>query len=337
MERWKLNARQSACRVCLLAGSAVLLVLSGQAAAQSAAGTTYPARPVRFVVPFAAGSSTDITVRRLEPHMTKTLGQPLVVDNRAGAVGVTGADFVKRATPDGYTIMMTAVSSQSIAAALRPKTLPYDVIKDFTPIARAFTTTNFVVVNPNVPVNNLQELFAYSRKVTGGLSYGSGGTGSSNHLAGEALRLNGANIVHVPYNNVAQAITDVLAGHIPMLIYTVALVPHVKAGRLKALAVTSEKRHPQASDIPTVLEQGVPGAVAQGWSGMFGPAGLPAAIRDRLHGALRDAMADPEIIKAYVAGGQEEGLLGPDEFRIFLEKDVKMWRDVVTRANLPTE
>ena len=192
-------------------------------------------------------------------------------------------------------------------------------------------------VNAGLPVNSLQELIAYSKTQPKGVSFGTGGTGSSNHMAGEALRVNGANIVHVPYNNVAQAITDVLAGHIPMLIYTVAVVPHVRSGKLKALAVTSEKRHAQAPDVPTVVEQGVPGGVAQGWSGLFGPAGLPVPMRDKLFVALKEAMADPDIIKAYVAGGQEEGLMGPEEFRAFLEKDVAKWKDVVTRAKLPTE
>jgi tripartite-type tricarboxylate transporter receptor subunit TctC len=245
--------------------------------------------------------------------------------------------MVRRATADGYTVLMTAVSSHSIAAALRPKSLPYDPVRDFTPIARAFTTTNFVVVNPGVPAGNLQELIAHSKRVSAGLSYGTGGTGSSNHLAGEALRLSGANIVHVPFNNVSQAITSVLGGEIPVLIYTVAVVPYIKSGRLKALAVTSEKRHPQAPDVATVVEQGIPAAIAQGWSGLFGPAGLPVPIRDRLHRALRDAVADPEIAKAYTAAGQEEGLMTPDEFRAFLEKDVRRWKDVVARANLATE
>ena len=324
-------------RVVCGAWLALGIALPGMVAAQPTPTGGYPARPIRVVVPFATGSSTDITVRRLEPHMSRTLGQPLVIDNRAGAVGVIGSDLVRRATPDGYTVLMTAVSSHSIAAALRPKSLPYDAIKDFTPIARAFTTTNFVVVNPGIPVASLQELIAHSKRVSAGLSYGTGGTGSSNHLAGEALRLSGANIVHVPFNNVSQAITSVLGGEIPVLIYTVAVVPYVKSGRLKALAVTSEKRHPQAPDVATVIEQGVPGAVAQGWSALFGPASLPGPIRDRLHRALRDAVLDPEIAKAYTAAGQEEGLMGPDEFRAFLEKDVQRWKDVVTRANLRIE
>lgn len=319
----------------------VLALLAAMGSSQTGSAQTAPpgpsARPIRIIVPFAAGSSTDISARRLAPSMARSLGQPLVIENRPGAVGVIGSELVKRAAPDGTTILMTAVSSHSIAAALRPKDLPYDVQKDFTPIARAFTTTNFLVVNPAVPARSLQELMAYAKTVPAGISFGSGGHGSSNHLAGEALRLNGLNIVHIPYNNVAQAINDTVAGTLPMLIYTVAVLPHVRSGRLRALAVTAEKRHRQAPEVPTVLEQGVPGAAANGWSGLFGPAGLPSAVRDRLYAALREAMLDPDIARGYTDAGQEEGLLGPSEFGIFLERDVQMWRDVVRRSGLVAE
>ncbi|GAA4326631.1 tripartite tricarboxylate transporter substrate binding protein [Pigmentiphaga soli] len=316
--------------------AAALLPHAGAGAAQPAAAG-YPERPIRVIVPFAAGSSTDITARRLTARMAATLGQSLVVENRPGAVGQIGAAMTAQAAPDGYTVMLTAVSSQSLAAALKPKSLPYDPIKDFTPIGRIFTTTNFVVVNPKVPANSLRELMAYSKTVPGGLSFGSGGQGSSNHLAGEALKLAGANVVHVPYNNVTQAITDLLAGQIPMMIYTAALVPYIKDGRIKALAVTSPKRHPLAPEVPTVVEQGVPSAVVQGWSGLLGPAGLPAAIRDRLFGALREAMADPGIVKSYTADGQENGLMDPAEFQAFLQRDLKMWKDIVARSDIPTD
>ena len=297
----------------------------------------YPARPIRLVVPFGPGSSTDITARRLEPHMSQTLGQQLVVENRAGAVGVIGSDYVKRAAPDGYTLLMTAVSSHSIAGALRPKTLPYDVVRDFTPIGRTFTTTGFILVHPSVQVRSLKELIGHSKTLPKGLSFASGGFGSSNHLLGEALKLHGANIVHIPYVNLGQAITDVVGGHVPMMIYTVAVVPHVRAGRLRALAVSSPQRHKQLPDIPTIAEQGFPGTGASGWSGFFGPAGLALPIRNRLYNALRDAINDPEIAKAYTAAGQEEGLMPPDEFRAFVERDLAMWTEVVRRAKLPTD
>ncbi len=298
--------------------------------------SAYPARPVRMIVPFAAGSSTDIVVRLLEPQMSRALGQPVVVDNRPGAVGVLGSEQVKRAAPDGYTLLVTAVSSHSIAAALRPRSLPYDPIKDFTPIARLVTTSNFVVVHPSVPVTNLKELVAHAATVKGGLGFGSGGTGSSNHLAGEALRLAGANIVHVPYNSAAQAVTDVIAGHIPMLIYTAAVVPHLKSGRLRAIAVTSERRHANAPEVLTVAEQGFPEAVAQGWTGFFGPAGIPEAIRTRLWTALDGAMANAEVREKFKTADLEAGLLGPAEFRSFLERDVTKWREIVRRSGVET-
>lgn len=313
--------------------------LPGKAAlAQSAAGSGggYPTRPIRIVVPFAPGSSTDITMRRLEPQMTRSLGQQLVVDNRPGAVGVLGSEQVKRAAPDGYTLLMTGVSSHSIAAALRPKSLPYDAVRDFTPIGRLFMTTNFIAVHPSVPARNLQELVAYSKTVQGGVSFGSGGTGGSNHLAGEALRLAGANIVHVPYNSAAQAVNDTIGGQIPMLIYTAAVIPHVRSGRLRALAVTSERRHPHAPEVATVVEQGMPGVVAQGWTGFFGPAGLSDAIRSRLWTAVRDALTDTDTRQKFADAGLEEAMLPPDEFRAFIERDVVKWRDIVRRSGLPT-
>jgi tripartite-type tricarboxylate transporter receptor subunit TctC len=318
-----------------LASSAPLSIST--ALAQNAPGNAaYPARPIRVIVPFAAGSSTDITMRRLEPHMTRALGQQLVIDNRPGAVGVLGSEQVKRAAPDGYTLLMTAVSSHSIAAALRPNSLPYDVIRDFTPIGRLLTTTNFIAVHPSVPARNLQELIAHSKTISGGLSFASGGTGSSNHLAGEALRLAGANIVHVPYNSAAQAVNEVIGGHIPVLIYTAAVVPHMRSGRLRVLAVTSERRHKHAPDVPTVVEQGMASVVSQGWTGLFGPAGLPAAIRNRLWAVLKDAMTDPDTRQKFADAGLEEALSPPDEFRAFLERDVVKWRDIVRRAGLST-
>ncbi len=319
---------------CALACLAFLLASPHTAHAQAAEGP-YPNKPIRLIVPFAAGSSTDIAARRLQVHMGKTLGQQLVIENRPGALGVIGGEVLKRSAPDGYTLMLTAVPT--FQSALRPKTLPYDVVKDFTPIGRAFTTTNFIVTHPSVPANSLKELVAYSKTLPAGLSFASGGTGSTGHIVGEVLKLSGVNLVHVPYNVVSQGINDVLAGHIPVMIYTVAMLPHVKGGKLKGLAAASAKRHFQAQDIPTVAEQGFPEAVIQGWTGLYGPAGLPAAIRDKVFGAMRDALEDAEIKKGYQLAGLEEGLLNPEEFRVFIDSDLKMWRDIVARAKLPTD
>ncbi len=309
--------------------------LSSGAHAQSAADSNYPNRPIRLIVPFAPGSSSDIAARRLDPYMGKVLGQPFIIENRAGALGVIGAELLKRSAPDGYTLMMTA--GFTFQAALRPKTIPYDVIKDFTPVGRAFITTNFVVAHPSVTANNIQELVALSHTLPSGISFATGGTGSTGHMVGELLRLNGAKFVHVPYTAAGQGINDVLGGNVPVMIYTAGLLPHIRSGRLKALGAASVKRHFQAPDIPSFGDQGFTDAVIQGWNGFYGPAGLPTSIRDRVFAALRGALTDPEVRKSYVAAGLEEGMLNPEEFRAFIVKDLAMLRDLVIRAKLPMD
>ena len=300
----------------------------------AAQGTAFPVRPMRVTVPFAAGSATDIMTRHLAQHMQENLGQPIVVENRPGAAGVTGSEATVRAPADGYSLLMAAVSSHAIAPALRPQ-MPFDALNDFTQIGRACTSTNFIVVHPSVPATNLRELVAYSKTVQGGISYGSGGVGGSNHLAGELLRLRtGANLVHVPYGNQAQALNDVVGGHIPMLIYTVAILPHVQSGRLRALAVTSEERQPQAPDVATAVEQGAQGVIANSWFAFFGPARMPDAIRDRLYAALRDALTEPAIARKLVETGLTPAPLDPAAMRRFQQEEIAKWTEVGRAANV---
>lgn len=318
----------------VLAATGALGVRRAAAQPRRSDDAPYPTRPIRVVVPFAAGSATDVMMRHLAPLMSQALGQPLVIDNRAGAAGVIGSELVARSSPDGHTLLMTAISSHSIAVAIRPK-LPYNVLRDFTPIGRACTSTSFVVVHPSVPARTLQELVAYSKTAPKGVGYASGGVGSSNHLAGEMLRLRtGANIFHVPYSNVAQAISDVLAGHVPMLIYAVALLPYIRDGRLRALAVTSDARQKKAPDVPTAAEQGISGMVANSWFGMFGPAQLPESIRDRVFAALRDALLAPDIAPKLIDMGMEPSLLSPADFRAFIQRDIAMWTEVVKASGV---
>ncbi len=313
----------------IFAASAALALKSA-----AAADAPYPTKPIRVVVPFAAGSATDIMMRQLGPRMSDALGQQLIIDNRPGAVGVIGSEVVMRTPPDGYTLVMSAVSSHSIAPAVRAN-LPYDVLRDFTPIGRACTSANFIVVHPSVPARSLKQLIAFSKTVAGGVSFSSGGTGSSNHLAGEMLRIRtGANFVHVPYSSVSQALIDTIGGQIPMMVYTVAVLPYVRQGRLRALAVTSEQRSKQAPEVPTVIEQGVPGMVANSWFGLFGPARLPDPIRDRLYAVLRDALLAPEVSSKLIEVGLEPSPLSPAEFRAFIERDIAMWKDVVKKSGV---
>lgn len=298
----------------------------------------YPTRAIRIIVTFAAGSATDIMTRHLAARMSQTLGQNLVIENRVGAAGAIGAEQVARATPDGYTIAMSAVSAMAIASAIRGPAMPYDNLRDFTHIGRACTATNVLAVHPSVPASNLPELIAWSKTVPGGVRYSSGGHGGSNHLAGELIALRtGAQFVHVPYSNQGQAVSDALAGHVPMIIYTVALLPHIRSGRLKAIAVTSEARQRQLPDIGTAIEQGVPGIVANSWFGLFGPAGIPDPVRDRLYGALAEALAQPDIQTKLIDTGLQPDPLPAAEFRNFIERDTQTWREVARAAGIKAE
>jgi tripartite-type tricarboxylate transporter receptor subunit TctC len=297
----------------------------------------YPARPIRMVVPFPAGSATDTMMRVLGPRMAQPLGQPIVVDNRSGAGGVTGSEVVARAPRDGYTLLMAAASSHGILPAMR-RDMPYDVDRDFTAIGLACTSTNFIVVHPDLPVHNLQELIAYSKAQPQGLSFAAGSRGSSNGLAGEMLALRtGAKLTHIPYNNIAQGVTDVVGGHLKVLIYTVAILPHVRAGRLRAIAVTSAERQIQAPDVPTAIEQGAEGVIADSWFGLFGPAGIPEEARERVGEALRDSLADAEIAARLVNQGLAPRYLAPEAFRAFVRAEIAKWAEVSRASGLKLE
>ncbi len=297
----------------------------------------YPTRSIRMIVPFAPGSATDILTRHLEQSMSATLGQKIVVENRAGANGVLGAQVVKSASPDGYTFCMGSTSSHSIVAAIRPNSMPYDIEKDFSPIGLAAMSANIIAIHPSVPVKNIQELIAYSNTLPSGLSYASSPAGSSNSLAGDMLRTKGAKLVNIPYNNISQGITDVLAGHVPVLIYTVALLPYIRDGRLRGIATLSEKRLTQAPDLPTAIEQGVPGMLASAWFGMFGPAQLPANISQKVSAALEQAIADKAIYGKLIDAGLEPQYLGPKPMATFVAQDIARWKEVVVKAGVKTE
>lgn len=314
-------------------GAIALALPIGLARAQS----DYPNRAIRVVVPFAPGSATDILTRHIEQSMSASLGQKLVVENRPGANGVLGAQNVKSAAPDGYTLCMGSTSSHSIVAAIRPNSMPYDIEKDFTPIGLAAISANIIATHPSVPVKNLQELIAYSNTLPAGLSYASSPAGSSNSLAGDMLRTKGAKLVNIPYNNISQGLTDVLAGHVPVLIYTVALLPYIRDGRLRGIATLSEKRLSQAPDLPTAIEQGVPGMLASAWFGMFGPAKLPASITQKVSTALGQALADKTINNKLIEAGLEPQYLSPQDMATFVAQDVARWKDVVVKAGVKTE
>lgn len=323
----------------LLVAPAVGLIAghSVRATAQGSDGP-YPSRPIRLVVPYGAGTSTDTMARIVSPAMSKILGQPIVVENRPGASGAVGSEAVSRSAADGYSLLMGAVASHAVLPTLMPK-LPYDPVRDFTQISLVTNAPNLMVVNPKVPARTLPEFLEWAGRQRQKVAYASAGNGTSSHLAGELLALRtGAPLEHVPYSSGAQAVTDVISGQVPMLVYQVtAVLPYVREGTLRALATTSNARLSWTPDVPTVEEAGIADFDVAAWHGLFGPARLPASIVQALYTALKSALDDPALRPRI----QELGLvpvgMPPAEFTSFLQADIVKWREVIRAANIKAD
>ncbi len=301
----------------------------GPSFGQAASPGGYPNRPITIVVPYGAGSSTDILTRVIARKVSDRLRQPVIVENKAGAGGALGSALVAHAAPDGYMLVMGTISSHSINQSMM-KNLPYDVLRDFAPISLVAYFPNVLVVNKDLPVKNLADVAELARK-RGGLDYATGGIGSSGQMAGELLALRtGAPLHHVPYKEVGQGIADTIAGHVPLLFYQVpAVAPQIEAGQLKAIAVLAPQRTPLLPDVPTSVEQGIKDFDATAWMGLFAPKGTPQSIIDTLNGAIKSAAADSAIQKQL--GQQGFTLVGgtPAEFRGFVERDIAKWAEVI--------
>jgi tripartite-type tricarboxylate transporter receptor subunit TctC len=309
-----------------------LACVAPAALAQSA----YPAKPIRLVVPYTPGASNDTLSRATADSMSPLLGQPIVIDNRPGAGGMIGAEHVARSAPDGYTIL-NVQASFATNAAIRAK-MPYDVSRDFAYIGMMAKSPMIVVVHPSMPVKSVKELIALARKRPGELNYGSSGTGGSNHLATELFAKTAhVKITHVPYKSIGPALTDLVGGHVQMVITSLpsALV-QVKAGRLKALAVAGEQRSSFAPDIPTCKESGLP-YVSELWWGLAAPAKTPPDIIDKLSDALRKAMQTPQLKQRYATEGADAIPMTPQEFTRYVNEEVTRWRRVVSDAGLKLE
>jgi tripartite-type tricarboxylate transporter receptor subunit TctC len=317
----------------LLAAALAVPALARPALAQGA----WPSRPIRVIVPFAAGTSTDIMTRLVTPRMSEELGQPLVIENRPGAGGVVGSDAVAKSPPDGYNLCMGSIASHSVNATLIPR-IPYDVLRDFTPISLVTNAPNLLVVGNQVPAKTLPEFIAWAKTQTG-VAYASAGNGTSSHLAGELLRLKtGAPLEHVPYRSAAQAITDVISGQVPMTIYQVtAVLPFVRDGKLRALAATSAKRLEWTPEVPTAIEQGIADFDVSAWHGLFAPANLPPPLLERIYAALDKALTDPNLRPKLVEQGLEPVGMKPAEFRTFLAADIAKWREVIRAADIKAD
>ena len=294
------------------------------------AQAAYPSKPVTIVVPFAAGGTTDILARVIGQALTKELGQPVIVDNRAGAGGNIGAALAAKAPADGYTLFMGTVGTHAINQSLYKK-LPFDPIKDFAPLTRVAMVPNLLVVNPGKPYKNVKELIAYAQANPGKVNFGSSGSGSSIHLSGELFKsLAKVDMVHVPYRGSAPAVTDLLGGQIDIMFDNMpSAIQHVRSGKLRPLAVTTAKRSPELPDVPTIAEAGVPGYEATSWFGMFAPAATPATIVATLNGALVKVLADPEVKKKLAEQGAEPYAEKPEQFAEFIRSESAKWSQVV--------
>ena len=294
---------------------------------------SYPARPVRWIVPFAPSGPTDLMSRAVAEKLSQRFGQQFVVDNRPGAGGNIGAEVVAKSAPDGYTLMIGHVGTHAINATLYPK-IGFDPVKDFSPITMIATLPLALVVHPSVPARNVKELIAHAQARPGQLNFASAGNGGPTHLTGELLKSSaGIDIVHVPYKGNAAALTDLIGGRVQIMFSNMLTsMPHVRAGKLRAIAISSPKRTPQAPDLPTVAESGVAGFSAVPWYGVLGPAGMPRALVARLNSEIARALALPEMHERFVAQGIDLQASTPEQFATLIRTELVKWRKVVRDA-----
>ena len=297
----------------------------------------YPTKPIKLVIPFPAGGATDIVGRVVAQQLGLELGQTVVVDNRAGAAGVIGSESVARAAPDGYTILLSTSSTHTIGPILNPK-IPYSPTKDFTPILYLAASPQVVVVPLSSPANTMPELIDYIKKNPGKLNFGSAGTGGIPHLSTERfLAMTGTKMTHVPYKGTALAMPDLMAGRLDLMFDSISVsLPHIRDGKVRALAVTSPKPSSVAPDIPT-LSQFVPGYESLTWFGVFGPAGLPAAIQQKLNQALNKAIQNPALLAQFAKLGFDAAGGTPQEFAKKMAEETAMWQKVITDGNITIE
>lgn len=304
----------------------------------AAAQTTWPTKPMTLVVPFPAGGGTDAFARPLSAVLSKQLGQQLIIDNKGGAGGNLGAGVAAKAAPDGYTWFMGAVH-HAIAPAVYPK-LDYNLLNDFIPVALVSSVPQVIVVNPQkVPAKNLNELLAFIRSKPGQLTYGSAGNGSSHHLAGELFKMQTKTfITHIPYRGAGPALQDLMGGQIDMMFDGLgSSATHIKSGRLRAIAVASDKRAPGFPDIPTAAEAGVPTYKVATWYGLWAPKGTPKEVVDKMSAELKTALGSPELKTAWNNIGSETPTMAGKEFGDFVAAETKRWADVVKAGNIKLE
>ena len=307
--------------------------------APSAWPQAWPAKPIRLVVPFPAGGATDLLARAIAQGVGNAFGQPLVVDNRPGAGGTLGSAEVAKALADGHTLLMCTSSTHSIAPHLNAN-LPYNALDDFTPVAQVANATNIVLVPNSLPVASIKELIAYAKAKPGQLNYASSGNGTIVNLTAEAFKAQaGVFIVHIPYRGTALAIPDLVSGKVHLLFDSIVSgLPHVKDGKLRALAITSARRSALVPDLPTVAESGLPGFESTTWFGIYGPKGLSAAIVDRVLGELQRALQRPDVAERLAKLGAEPVLdVGPGKFAAMVKADSARWAALIRERKITAE
>jgi tripartite-type tricarboxylate transporter receptor subunit TctC len=324
-------------RSIVVAAACGAFFLGGGEAGAQAGARQYPTRPVRVVVPYAPGGSSDTTARVLGEKLRELLGQQFVIDNRPGAAGSIGRELVAKAAPDGYTLLV-GDSPHTINVHIL-KHVPYDPIRSFTPVTLLATAPQTMVVHPGFSAKTLKEFIAAARAQPGKLNYGSGGAGSVTHMTGELFKLaTGADLVHVPYKSIALASADVIAGQMHTAFPTApGIVGHVRGGRMRALAISTSRRSSALPDVPTFEESGVPGMDVFNWFGVFAPAGLPKDTLARLHKSIMDAMQSPDVRARFANLSLDISTTTPQAFGAHLESELKRWGKVVKAAGIRAE
>ena len=320
-------------KLAAMCGAAVMTLAAGVSIAQS-----YPAKPVRLVVPFPPGGPADSVARILAQKLTDALGQNVVVDNRAGATGTIGAGIVAKSPPDGYTLLLGTSNELAMSPGLFEK-LPYEPTRDFTPLSNVINFPNILVVNPHLPARTVTELVALARAKPGQLSFATSGIGSTNHLTGVVFQeIEKVKINYVPYKGGGPAVTDLMGGHVDTMFATMpSVVPFVKSNKLKALVLTDNKRWTALPDVPSAKEAGVPGLIVITWNGVLAPAGLPDAIVARLNTDIVTVANSTDMKERMRAQAAEIGTTSPEEFAAMLRNDYAKWSKVIKQAGLRAE
>jgi len=312
-----------------------LLVIALAFGAQLSMAQTFPDRPITLVVPNPPGGLVDTSARLLSEPLSRVIGQPVIVDNKPGASGNTAYQYVAKAKPDGYTLLISYSGYHVGNPALMDK-LPWDPIKDFSPVALLTVSTNVIAVHPSVPVNNLKEFIAYAKANPGKLNYASQGNGSVSHIGTEIFKqTTGVDMVHVPYKGSGAAIQDVLAGQVQVFISTPpSLMQHIQSGKLKGLAVTGKSRHPGMPNVPTTTEAGLPSFQLESWVALYAPSGTPAPVITKLTDSVKQSLAMPEVKERAEAAGVELRYLNPTAMDALLKKELPYWNKAIKAAHI---